>query len=446
MKLETTNDPREQAALEIVRRLKQEGYAAYLVGGCVRNRIMGIPSPDIDIATDAPPGTIEDLFQRTISVGARFGVVIVISGDILTEVATFRSDGEYLDHRHPSKVHFSDARRDAIRRDFTINSLFWDPLTGEVLDFVEGRRDIEKGIIRSIGNALERFREDALRLLRAVRFASRFSFTIEAKTWKALKQNADLIRSISPERIREELVKILTGPNPGVALDLLEKSGLLQIVLPEIQALKGVPQPEAFHPEGDCFEHTKLALEWLRNPSPVLAMGCLLHDVGKPPTFREADRIRFDNHTRVGEKMARAVCRRLKFSNADRKAIQDLVARHMHFLSVRDMKKSTLKRFLSHPNIEEDLELHRADCLSSHGDLENYHFCVEKLREFRREEKKLIPPPLLTGHDLIEAGYKPGPLFKKILDSVQESQLEGEIKTRDAALVFVKQRFPREDS
>jgi len=326
----------------------------------------------------------------------------------------------------------------------TINSLFWDPITGELLDFVGGRKDIESGIIRGIGEPCERFREDALRLIRAVRFAARFAFKIEEKTWRAICKNAALIKSISPDRIREELIKIFTGPNRGVSLELLECSGLLREILPEVQALKGVPQPEAFHPEGDCFEHTKLALEWLRNPSATLAMGCLLHDVGKPLTYEEADRIRFNAHNRVGEQIASKICRRLNCSNVHTRAIKDLVARHMHFLTVRDMKTSTLKKFLSHPNIAEDLELHRADCLASHGDLTNYHFCLEKLTEFQSEKKDIIPPPLINGNDLINAGYKPGPIFKKILTRVQEAQLESEIKTADDALALALREFPPE--
>lgn len=442
MNLELTKDPREKSALRIVRKLKKSGYKAYFVGGCIRNKIMNLPLEDIDIATDAVPDKVMRLFPRTLSVGAHFGVILVLDKEIKTEVATFRSDGVYLDNRHPSEVHFSDPEKDALRRDFTINALFWDPTTGEVLDYVKGQKDIQNRIIRSIGRPDERFSEDALRLLRAIRFTARFQFSIEEKTWQAIKRNCHLIQSISADRIREELIKIFTGPNRGASLDLLERSGLLKEILPEAQALKDVLQPEAFHPEGDCYEHTRLALEWLRNPTPTLAFGCLLHDIGKPPTFNEADRIRFNGHNKVGEKMADQICRRLKFSNADRKAIVDLVGRHMHFLSVPDMKTSTLKKFLSHPNIEEDLELHRADCLASHGDFSNYTLCTEKLKEFRSQIKEIIPPPILTGEDLKDAGYKPGPVFKKILNCIQEAQLEGEISTKEEALDLVKKEFP----
>jgi len=442
MKIKVSKNSQDKAALHIVRTLKKEGFTAYWVGGCVRNKIMNLPSDDIDIATDAPPTEIIRLFRRTISVGAKFGVVIVMEKESRTEVATFRSDGIYLDNRHPSEVRFSDAPSDAKRRDFTINALFWDPISGEILDYVRGRKDIEDRVIRAIGKAEDRFLEDALRLIRAIRFAARFAFRIEKKTWDALRKNSSLIRAVSSERIREELVKIFTGPNRGSALELLEQSGLLHEILPEVEALKGVPQPEAFHPEGDCFQHTRLALDSLRDPTPTLAMGCLLHDIGKPPTFERADRIRFNNHTKVGEKMAGELCRRLKFSNADRKAILDLVGRHMHFISLPGMRLSTLKKFLSHPNIWEDLELHRADCLASHGDLSNYEFGMKNLNEFSREKKKIIPPPLFSGDDLIQAGYSPGPLFKKILARVQEAQLEGEIKTRAGALALVQKEFP----
>jgi len=442
MKITVSNSPHEQAAFAIVRKLKKEGHKAYWVGGCIRNKLLNFPSEDIDIATDAPPEKVLSLFPKTISVGAKFGVVIVVQGNIRCEVATFRRDGSYLDHRHPSKVHFSDPQKDASRRDFTINALFWDPATGKLLDYTGGEKDIKKGIIRCIGKPEDRFQEDALRLLRAVRFSARFGFRIETKTWNAIKNLCDLIHSISPDRIREELIKIFTGPGRGVALDILEQSGLLESILPEVQNLKGVAQPEAFHPEGDCFEHTKLAMEWLDNPTPTLAMGCLFHDIGKPPTFEISDRIRFNGHTKVGELLADKICKRLKFSNAYRKAITDLVKRHMHFLSVRDMKISTLKKFLSHTNIEEDLELHRADCMASHGDISNYVFCKEKLKELKSHSNGIIPPPVVSGRDLIEMGYAPGPLFKKILDQVQELQLEGRIQTKKQAVSFIKKEFP----
>lgn len=432
----------EAAALLAVQTLRRAGYEALWVGGCVRDKLLNLPIQEIDIATSASPESVMKLFPKTITVGARFGVVIVILENIKIEIATFRSDGAYLDNRHPSEVHFSDARQDAMRRDFTINALFWDPIKNELLDFVNGREDLQKGILRCIGNAENRFQEDALRLLRAVRFSARFNFPIEDKTWQAMASCSSLIKKISAERIRDELIKIFTGNNRGWALSMLETSGILKEILPEAQALKGVSQPEKFHPEGDCFEHTKRALDALRNPSATLAFGCLLHDIGKPPTYTEAERIRFDGHTKTGALMADAICRRLCFSNNERETITDLVARHMHFLSVTEMRLSTLRKFLSHPNIAEDLELHRADCLASHGGLDNYDFCVEKLEEFRAEKKEIIPPPLVTGEDLIKAGYKPGPLFKEILNRIQEAQLEAEIKERADALALVAREFP----
>lgn len=438
------DNPVEKSAFEVVKTLHKAGFKAYWVGGHVRNRLLNLSSDEIDVATDAPPEKVIKLFPRTISVGAKFGVIMVLKNGIQTEVATFRTESGYKDRRHPDEVEFSDAKTDAQRRDFTINALFWDPESGEVLDFVNGKRDLDNRLVRAIGNPSERFREDALRLIRAMRFAARFAFRIEDNTWHALIQNSPLILSISPERIRDELVKIFTGPNRGVALDLLDRSKLLGILLPEVESMKGVPQPEKFHPEGDCYEHTKLTIEWLRDPSPTLAMGGLLHDIGKPPTYEVKDRIRFSNHTKVGEKLANDICKRLRFSNEQKTKITQLVDRHMHFMNVRDMKTSTLKKFLSHPNIEEDLELHRADCLASHGDLSNYHFCVEKLKEFRSESEsqEVLPPPLITGNDLIEAGYKPGPLFSEILEIVRDAQLDGEIETKEAAMHMVREKFP----
>lgn len=432
----------EKAALEVLQTLRNAGHDAFWVGGCVRDKLLNLPIQEIDIATSASPQTVMRLLPKTIAVGAHFGVVVAMVGDIKIEVATFRSDGAYLDNRHPSEVHFSDIRQDALRRDFTINALFWDPISGRLLDFVKGREDLWKGVLRCIGKAEDRFGEDALRLLRAVRFSIRFNFPIEDETWRAMLSCSSLIKRISAERVRDELIRIFTEENRGKALEMLENSRILKEILPEVQALKGVPQPEEFHPEGDCFEHTKLSLDALRSPSAALAFGCLLHDIGKPPTFTKAERIRFDGHTKIGALMADAICRRLCFSNDEREKITDLVARHMHFLSVKDMRISTLRRFLSHPNIEEDLELHRADCLASHGGLENYEFCRDKLEEFRAEQKEIIPPPLVTGEDLIAAGYKPGPLFKEILNRIQEAQLEGEIKNRADALALSAKEFP----
>jgi tRNA nucleotidyltransferase/poly(A) polymerase len=435
----------EQVAHETVVRLREHGYEAYWVGGCVRNMLLGLPAEDIDIATNARPEATMQLFPRTIPVGVRFGVILVVQNDVQLEVATFRSDGMYLDYRHPQEVHFSTAREDALRRDFTMNALFYDPLEKRIIDFVGGEEDLKAGIIRGIGNPGERFREDALRMLRAIRFATRFGFTIEPTTWAALCESASLITQISADRIREELIKIFCGPKAGRALELMDQSGLLKEILPEVAQLKGIPQPPSFHPEGDVFTHTVVGMNLLDNPTPTLAFGFLLHDVGKFPTYEEADRARFNYHDKVGAEIADGICRRLNFSSADRNKIVELVERHMKFLHIREMRQAKLKRFLASPTIAEDLELHRIDCLASHADLENYNFCKEKLEEFAREEEELIPPPLITGDDLIDAGYKPGPLFKEILNTVAEHQLEGTFKSKRQALNFVKRKYQRKE-
>ena len=431
------------SAVRVVRTLRDRGHPAFLVGGCVRNALLGLPSDDYDVATAARPDDVRALFQKTVDVGAKFGVIIVIDGDCQTQVATFRLDGAYEDKRHPADVSFSDARSDIMRRDFTINGLFMDPFTGEIVDYAGGMRDIEKGIVRCIGNPRDRFREDALRLLRAVRFAARFSFHIHPDTWDALVTMHEGIRQISAERIRDEILKILTGPHPGRALDLLETSGLLAIILPEVQALRGVPQPGEFHPEGDCMEHVRLALEALENPSPTLVMGTLLHDIGKPATIEHSDRIRFNHHDVVGEKIAEEVCTRLRLSNSEKTAVTDLVRRHMKFMHVREMRESVLRRFLSHPNISEDLAMHRADCLASHGHLGNYEFCLEKLKEYQAESGRVLPSRLLSGDDLITAGYKPGPQFSVMLQRAMDAQLEGLVTNREEALELIRREYPQ---
>lgn len=430
-----------KAANAIAERLVENGFHAYWVGGCVRNQLLGLPPEDIDIATNAKPDQIISLFKKTLPVGVKYGVVIVILKGVQTEVATFRSDGEYIDHRHPLGVHFSSAEEDAKRRDFTINALFYDPIKDKIIDFVGGKEDLQKGIIRGIGNPSMRIREDALRMLRAVRFAARFNFEIEPNTKEAVKEHASLIQKISADRIRTELIKILCGPQPGDAVKMLYDFGLLRLILPEVAAMKGVPQPPEFHPEGDVFEHTCLTLNFLKNPSPNLAMASLLHDIGKPPTFKVTDRIRFNLHNKVGAEMAAAVCRRLNFSLKDQKIISSLVERHMDFLNIKDMRESKLKRFLSSDTIKEDLALHKADCLASHGDTSNVDFCSKKLKEFKKEQT-LNPPLLLSGNDLIKLGYEPGPLFTKILNSVRDAQLENIISTKDESIKYILKHFP----
>ncbi len=402
------------------------------------------------------------IFPETYAVGVQFGVVLVpaperdVASNVSTEisaersarscaveVATFRSDIGYSDGRHPDEVRFSrDPREDVARRDFTINGMLLDPVSGEVLDFVGGRKDLEAGIIRTIGKAEERFGEDKLRMLRAVRFAARFEYTIEPETFAAMRALAGQISVVSRERVRDELTRMLIEGHARRAFLLLDESGLLKPVLPEISAMKGVEQPAEFHPEGDVFVHTLLLLENLPNPCPMtLAWGALLHDVGKPATFRVApDRIRFDNHVEVGVKMAEEICRRLRFSNDETEQILALVDNHMRFGHVSRMKESTLKKFLRMPGFDEHLALHRADSLASHRNLSTYEFIRQKRAEI--PEEKMRPSPLVTGDDLIRAGHVPGPKFREILGAVEDSQLEGRLASREAALEFVSREFP----
>jgi poly(A) polymerase len=425
--------------------LRARGYQAYLVGGCVRDLVLGREPADYDVATDAKPQEVMRIFPRTYAVGAQFGVVLVsVASDPpqAVEVATFRSDIGYSDGRHPDQVRYaSDAREDVLRRDFTINGLLMDPLSGEVLDYVDGRADIEAKVVRTIGEPRLRFSEDKLRMLRAVRFAARFDYRVEDATFAAIRALAPQVLQVSRERVRDELVKMLTEGHARRAFELLDASGLLHEVLPEIERMKGVKQPPQFHPEGDVWVHTLLMLEGLRaGCSPTLAMGVLLHDVGKPPTFRIApDRIRFDGHVEVGAHMAEEICRRLRFSNDDVEQLIALVTNHLRFADVQQMKQSTLKRFLRLPRFEEHLELHRLDCLSSHRDLSLYEFVRTKLEETPPE--KIRPRPLITGDDLIAAGYAPGPDFKRILSAVEDAQLEGALATREQAMEYVRREF-----
>ena len=451
-------------AISIVRTLRERGHQAYLVGGCVRDMVLGHEPADYDVTTDATPDQVMRIFPETYAVGAQFGVVLVPPGSPdarelrpaveatsvptdhskadVVEVATFRSDIGYSDGRHPDRVQFStDPREDVERRDFTINGLLLDPIKGEILDFVGGQQDLKAGIIRTIGSPEQRFEEDKLRMLRAVRFAARFEYTIDPATFAAMQKLAGNIHQVSRERVRDELSKMLIEGHARRAFLLLDESGLLQQVLPEISAMKGVAQPPQFHPEGDVFVHTLLLLEKLPRPSPMtLAWGALLHDVGKPATFRVADRIRFDGHVEVGVKMAEQICRRFRFSNHDTEQILALVKNHMRFGDVQRMKESTLKKFMRLPQFEEHLELHRLDCQSSHGDLTSYEFTREKL--VSTPEASMRPAPLVTGNDLINAGYVPGPRFKEILAAVEDSQLEGQLQNKEQALAFVRQSFP----
>jgi poly(A) polymerase len=432
----------EALARAIIGTLHKAGYQAYLVGGCVRDLLLSRVPQDFDVSTDAPPDRIMQLFPNSGQVGAHFGVVVVHEGASHVEVATFRSDRDYTDGRRPSSVRFeTDAREDVMRRDFTVNGLMMDLETGRVLDFVEGRADLERCIIRAIGDPEVRFREDHLRLLRAIRFAARLGFSIEPATFAAIRSNHRLIRKVSAERVREELARILTEGGARRGFELLDKTGLLQDLLPEIAAMKGVQQPPEFHPEGDVWVHTLLLLEKLKQASPTLAWGALLHDVGKPGTFRVAERIRFDGHVEEGVRLAHAILHRLRSSHEDMEQVEALVAHHMRFKDVPQMRQSTLKRFLRLPKFDEHLELHRLDCLSSHGRLENYELVRQKLREFPAEQLK--PKPLVTGSDLIAEGYTPGPPFSKMLAAVEDAQLEGRIGSREEGLALIRRMFPR---
>jgi poly(A) polymerase len=445
-------------ATSIVQTLRQRGFRAYLVGGCVRDLLLGREPKDYDVATNATPEQVMGIFPETYAVGAQFGVVLVpaperdapsvvsaegSSKSLAVEVATFRSDIGYSDGRHPDEVRFSlDPREDVARRDFTINGMLLDPVYGDVLDFVGGQEDLKAGVIRTIGDPEQRFGEDKLRMLRAVRFAARFEYTIDPTTFAAMQELAQQIQVVSRERVRDELTRMLTEGHARRAFLLLDESGLLKPVLPEISVMKGVEQPPEFHPEGDVFVHTLLLLDNLPNPCPLtLAWGALLHDVGKPPTFRVApDRIRFDGHVEVGVKMAEEICRRLRFSNSETEQILALVDNHMRFGHATRMKGSTLKRFLRMPAFEEHLALHRADCLASHRNLGTYEFIQQKRAEIPAE--KMRPSPLVTGDDLITEGHLPGPRFREILSAVEDEQLEGRLPSREAALEFVRREFP----
>ncbi len=428
---------KKEIALQIVRALRDSGYEAYFVGGCVRDLLLKKQPKDFDIATDAVPETVAKLFPKTVPVGAQFGVMLVVQGGQTFEVATFRTDEGYQDGRHPTGVRFTNAKEDALRRDFTVNGLFYDPIERKVMDWVGGQKDLKKKVIRAIGDPARRFTEDKLRMLRAVRFASVLGFKIEKKTFSSIKKLAPKIEAVSHERVRDELIKMFTGPHPGLAMGLLDKAGLLGQVLPEIERMKGVRQPKAFHPEGDVFVHTRLMMEKLKNPPVVLAFGSLLHDVGKPATYKRSDRIRFNGHDRVGARMAEKILERLRFSNDLKEKIVACVEGHMRFKDVKAMRQSTLKKFLQKETFELELEQHRIDCLSSHGDLSNWRFLRKKIKSLSREEIK--PKPLITGRDLLAAGYTEGPVIGKILRAVEEAQLEGKLSTKEETLEWVKE-------
>ncbi len=429
-----------EGGIYIVKKLREKGHEAFFAGGCVRDSILSRPIKDIDIATSATPNEVKKIFKKTIDVGAKFGVIVVVVDGINYEITTFRAEGKYSDGRHPDYVYFTCPLQDANRRDFTINGLFYDPIKDEVIDYVGGLKDIESRTIRTIGNPVKRFEEDKLRLLRAIRFSTILNFKIEEYTFKTIKKYAHQILTVSKERIRDELIKTFTEANGHTGLSLLRESELLQFILPHVSAMVGIPQPEKFHPEGDVFTHTLLMFKMAKYPlSTTLAFGILLHDIAKPITFRLRDRIRFNRHAFLGEKLSVEILKDLKFSNREIHLISKLVRNHLKFINVKKMRLSRLKRFLAMENFEEHLELHRLDCLASHGNLENYEFCKRKLEEFTTEELK--PPRLITGKDLIALNFKPSPLFGKILKEIENLQLEEKIKTKDEAISYVIEKY-----
>lgn len=427
-------------SLKVIQRLQSKGFKAYWVGGCVRDQLLGRPVKDRDVATDAAPEQVVRLFKGARRVGERFGVVLVRGGGGFTEVATFRREGVYSDGRRPENVSYTkDPRQDAKRRDFTVNAMFHDPVSNERLDFAGGMADLASKLIRTVGSAEERFREDHLRMLRAVRLAASLGFEIEPGTMLGIRENAPAIRRVAAERVRDELGRILTEGRARRGFELLHESGLLKYVLPEVAALRGVEQPPQFHPEGDVWTHTMLMLETMGKSSSTLAWGVLLHDVGKPDTFTVSDRIRFHGHVERGVEISEAICKRLRFSNDEKERVTALVANHMRFAHVRDMRRSKLRAFVERPDFKDHLELHRLDCVSSHGKLDNHAFAEERYEQYQAEEPFV---PLLTGRDLIGAGYKPGPAFGRVLTEVRELQHDGVLANREQALAFARDRLP----
>jgi poly(A) polymerase len=435
-------DAKGQVASDVVRRLRAAGFETYLAGGCVRDRLLGREPGDYDVATAAPPETVRKLFRRTVGVGAAFGVILVLEGDYEFEVATFRSDDAYVDGRRPSAVHFGTAEKDAQRRDFTVNALFQDPESGEVIDFVDGVRDLKAGVIRAIGDAAARIREDRLRMLRAVRFAARFGYTIEPSTLDAIRAAAPSVVDMAAERIGDEIVKMLTEGSARRAFQLLDETGLLGVVLPEIAGMKGCEQSADYHPEGDVWTHTLLLLDQIPAGAPeTLALGCLLHDVGKPVTAARRDdgRITFYGHTDRGADMAVAIVQRLKRSRETWERVDYLVRNHLRLVSAPEMRLSTLKRMLAEDGFDELLWLARIDALASNGDLQFVMFCERRRNEIGAEAVK--PPRLLGGNDLIAMGFEPGPRIGEVLRALETAQLEGEVVAREDALAWVTRRF-----
>ncbi len=434
----------EAAARQIVERLRDHGYQALFAGGCVRDRLRGCKPTDYDIATDAEPEAVEQLFERTVPVGASFGVVLVLLGGHPVEVARFRADEDYVDGRHPVGVRPASAEEDAQRRDFTINGMFQDPISGRIDDYVGGRADLEAGIVRAIGEPRERFAEDRLRMLRAVRFAARFGFEIDPETMRAITEYAPQLTAIAWERIGEEIVRILRDGNARRGFELLDESGLLEVVLPEVAAMHGVEQSPEHHPEGDVFEHTMRLLANLeKGVSESLALGALLHDVAKRDCRgRKGDRITFYGHCEIGADKAVEICHRLRRSREVWEEVGYLVRNHLRHVSAPEMRRSTLRRFLSEDGIDNLLALARLDALASNGDLTTYDFCIAKREEIGTEQ--LRPAPLLSGRDLLDLGWSPGPRIGEVLREVEDRQLEGELGSKEAALAWVRETFAAE--
>jgi putative nucleotidyltransferase with HDIG domain len=430
----------QDRAISIVRRLRAAGYEAFFAGGCVRDMLLKNAPQDYDVTTNARPEDVQRIFPDTIPVGAQFGVILVLLDGHRFEVASYRHDGPYLDGRHPSHVRYGSLEEDIRRRDFTINGMVYDPIDDRLIDLVEGRKDLERRIVRAIGNAEERFEEDRLRLIRAVRFAASLNFAIEAATFAAIQKLAGTVTQIAWERIGDEVTRILTDGGARRGFELLDASGLLQVLLPEIVALKGTLQSPDYHPEGDVFNHTLLLLSHLEAPSETLAYGCLLHDVAKPVCFRQvAERITFYGHTEKGAAMAEEILKRLKRGRGAWERVAYLVRNHLRHVQAPQMRLSTLKRFLREEGIDELLELTRIDALASNGDLQYYQFCKSRLAELN--EGEIRPPPLVRGDDLIALGFTPGPIFAKILRQVEDHQLGGELKDREQAIDWIRRNY-----
>ncbi len=431
----------QEKAIQIVKRLREAGHEAYLAGGCVRDRLLGRPPKDYDIATDATPRDTQRIFPDTVPVGSKFGsVVVLVDGDPF-EVTTFRFDGPYGDGRRPVQVRYGTLEEDVRRRDFTINAMMYDPADDRVIDLVNGREDLRRGLVRAIGDPHERFAEDRLRMVRAVRLACGLGFAIDPPTVQAIRDHATAVTEVAWERIGAEITRTLTEGGARRGFELLDETGLLEVILPEVAAMKGCEQTPDYHPEGDVFVHTLLLLGHLDNPTETLAYGCLLHDVAKPPCRQPAgERVTFYGHTEMGADMATEILRRLKRSRAVAEGVAWLVRYHLRYTQAPKMRLSTLKRFLAEDGIDELLELCRIDALSSNGDLGYYEFCQRKLAELGEEEVR--PEPLLRGRDLIRLGYAPGPAFSAMLRAVEEAQLEGELRTPEEAVDWVRRRYP----